>query len=219
MFFLARSYHCVLNGDLGRILSYPVKQMRRLTHHSPTEPLHADGELLTVRIPERANYQWEQGGGYKVVGWELNARNKPGPRSINLQPLLEARHLAIQAANLNLKLMKWRMIPDLKLEKFQSQRVPLIGAGTLGCNVARVLIGWDIRKIKFVDNGKVSYSNPVRQPLFTLEDCTSEGGGGRPKAVAAAELLPPMRAKALFLPFQCLVILKKKRVRKICHGT
>ena len=37
-----------------------------------------------------------------------------------------------------------------------------------------------------VDNAKVSYSNPVRQSLFTFEDCLN---GGKPKAVAAAETL------------------------------
>jgi ubiquitin-like modifier-activating enzyme ATG7 len=102
--------------------------------------------------------------------------------------------LAIQAADLNLKLMKWRMIPDLQIDLLQSRRVLLIGAGTLGCNVARVLVGWGVRKLKFVDYGKVSYSNPVRQPLFTLDDCTSDNGGGRSKAEAAAEALRTVAA-------------------------
>lgn len=43
-----------------------------------------------------------------------------------------------------------------------------------------------MRHITFVDNGKVSYSNPVRQPLFTFEDCLD---GGLPKAKAAAKRL------------------------------
>lgn len=37
-----------------------------------------------------------------------------------------------------------------------------------------------------MDSGRVSYSNPVRQPLFTFADCAS---GGAPKAQAAAEAL------------------------------
>jgi len=45
-----------------------------------------------------------------------------------------------------------------------------------------------------VDNGKVSYSNPVRQSLFTLDDCQTEDGSGRPKAVAAAEALKAIAA-------------------------
>lgn len=46
--------------------------------------------------------------------------------------------------------------------------------------------GWGVRKITFVDNGKISYSNPVRQSLFYFEDCLD---GGKFKAEAAAESL------------------------------
>ena len=46
--------------------------------------------------------------------------------------------------------------------------------------------GWGIRHITFVDSAKVSYSNPVRQPLFDFEDCLD---GGKPKAQCAADKL------------------------------
>jgi ubiquitin-like modifier-activating enzyme ATG7 len=46
--------------------------------------------------------------------------------------------------------------------------------------------GWGIRNITFVDSAKVSYSNPVRQPLFDFEDCLN---GGKPKAQCAADKL------------------------------
>ena len=36
--------------------------------------------------------------------------------------------------------------------------------------MARNLLSWGFRNITFVDYGKVSYSNPVRQCLFTFED-------------------------------------------------
>lgn len=45
---------------------------------------------------------------------------------------------------------------------------------------------WGVRKITFVDSGRVSFSNPVRQPLFEFEDCLE---GGKPKAEAAAAAL------------------------------
>ncbi len=51
----------------------------------------------------------------------------------------------------------------------------MICTGTLGCNVARALLGWGVRHITFVDNGRVSYSNPVRQPLFEMSDCVDGG--------------------------------------------
>lgn len=43
-----------------------------------------------------------------------------------------------------------------------------------------------MRKITFVDNGSVSFSNPVRQPLFNFNDCL---GGGVKKAYRASEAL------------------------------
>lgn len=43
-----------------------------------------------------------------------------------------------------------------------------------------------MRKITFVDNGSVSFSNPVRQPLFKFQDCAN---GGARKALRAAEAL------------------------------
>lgn len=59
--------------------------------------------------------------------------------------------------------------------------------------------GWGFRHIEFVDNGKVSYSNPVRQSLYTYEDCLN---GGKPKAPTAAEhikrILPAVVSERLF---------------------
>lgn len=49
-----------------------------------------------------------------------------------------------------------------------------------------VLQGWGVRHITFVDNAKISYSNPVRQPLYEFEDCL---GGGKSKAMAAVDRL------------------------------
>jgi len=82
--------------------------------------------------------------------------------------------------------MRWRILPALNLEAISQSRCLLLGAGTLGCNVARCLMSWGVRNITFVDNGTVSYSNPVRQSLFEFLDCTE---GGKPKAVAAAAKL------------------------------
>ncbi len=58
-----------------------------------------------------------------------------------------------------------------------------VGAGTLGCAVARTLMGWGVRGITFVDDSRVAFSNPVRQSLFEYADCLD---GGKPKAEAAA---------------------------------
>ncbi|PPQ66819.1 hypothetical protein CVT24_008678 [Panaeolus cyanescens] len=121
-----------------------------------------------------------------AVGWEKNPQGKLGPRLADLAPMMDPTRLAGQAVDLNLKLMRWRILPALELEKIAETRALLLGAGTLGCYVARGLMGWGVRKITFVDYGKVSFSNPVRQPLFEFTDCLE---GGKPKAEAAAEAL------------------------------
>ncbi|KAG7262173.1 hypothetical protein CRUP_002352 [Coryphaenoides rupestris] len=86
----------------------------------------------------------------KSVGWEKNAKGAMGPR--------------MSSVDLNLKLMRWRLVPSLDLDKVVSTK-----AGVYG-------------HITFVDNAKISYSNPVRQPLYEFEDCL---GGGKSKAMAA----------------------------------
>ncbi|XP_033822161.1 ubiquitin-like modifier-activating enzyme ATG7 [Periophthalmus magnuspinnatus] len=122
----------------------------------------------------------------KSVGWEKNAKGAMGPRMVNLSECMDPKRLAESSVDLNLKLMRWRLVPSLDLDKVISTKCLLLGAGTLGCNVARTLMGWGVRHITFVDNAKISYSNPVRQPLYEFEDCL---GGGKSKAMAAVDRL------------------------------
>jgi ubiquitin-like modifier-activating enzyme ATG7 len=120
------------------------------------------------------------------VGWEKSNQGKLAPRMADLAPMMDPSRLAEQAVDLNLKLMRWRILPSLDLEKVSATKCLLLGAGTLGCYVARTLMGWGVRNITFVDSAKVSFSNPVRQPLFEFADCIN---GGKPKAACAAESL------------------------------
>uniref|UniRef100_A0A3Q3ARG7 Ubiquitin-like modifier-activating enzyme ATG7 n=1 Tax=Kryptolebias marmoratus TaxID=37003 RepID=A0A3Q3ARG7_KRYMA len=122
----------------------------------------------------------------KSVGWEKNPKGALGPRMVNLSECMDPKRLAESSVDLNLKLMRWRLVPSLDLDKVVNTKCLLLGAGTLGCNVARTLmLLWSIR-ITFVDNAKISYSNPVRQPLYEFEDCL---GGGKSKALAAVDRL------------------------------
>ncbi|KAK0615891.1 E1-like activating enzyme [Bombardia bombarda] len=122
----------------------------------------------------------------KVTGWERNLNGELRPRVAKLAEYMDPARLADQAVDLNLKLMKWRLAPNLDLDTVKNTRCLLLGAGTLGSYVSRNLMGWGVRKITFIDYGNVSFSNPVRQPLFEFEDCLE---GGKPKAIRAAEAL------------------------------
>jgi len=95
-----------------------------------------------------------------AVGWEKNVQGKLGARVADLAPMMDPKRpvflplsarnagdddprdnrLADQAVDLNLKLMRWRILPALDLEKIAQTRCLLLGAGTLGCYVARTLM-------------------------------------------------------------------------------
>ncbi|XP_058062916.1 uncharacterized protein LOC131212872 isoform X2 [Anopheles bellator] len=74
------------------------------------------------------------------VGWEVNEDHRYLPRFVSLAESMSPKCLAENAINLNLKLMKWRLVPELDLTSIQRTRCLLLGAGTLGCNVARSLM-------------------------------------------------------------------------------
>ncbi|KAG1349719.1 hypothetical protein G6F62_003489 [Rhizopus arrhizus] len=139
-----------------------------------------DSYLIETSLPEHAyNHP-------KSVGWERNIQGKLGPRVADLGPMMDPIRLADTAIDLNLKLMRWRLLPELDLERVKQTKCLLLGAGTLGCFVARCLIGWGVQHISFVDSGNVSFSNPVRQPLYQFTDALH---GGSPKAETAANQL------------------------------
>ena len=121
-----------------------------------------------------------------VVGWEKNSNGKLGPRVMDLSAQMDPHALAEQSVDLNLRLMRWRLMPAFENETVAATRCLLFGAGTLGCAVSRLLLGYGVRHITLIDSGVVSFSNPVRQNLFEFTDCLE---GGKPKAQAAAEML------------------------------
>ncbi|CAH2267274.1 jg14741 [Pararge aegeria aegeria] len=139
-------------------------------------------QIFNVMLPE--NVQCLQKLGW--VGWERNDRGNFGPKLSDMSASMSPKKLAAESADLNIKLMQWRLVPDLNIEIMKNTKCLLIGAGTLGCQVARNLLAWGFRHIHFVDKGKVSYSNPTRQVLYTYHDCRD---GGKNKVDAAAESL------------------------------
>uniref|UniRef100_A0A914ID88 Ubiquitin-like modifier-activating enzyme ATG7 n=1 Tax=Globodera rostochiensis TaxID=31243 RepID=A0A914ID88_GLORO len=138
----------------------------------------------------------------RCVGWERDSTDKLTFREVNLRAMFDPIKVLEQSVELNLKLIRWRHAPSIDLQRFASLRVLLLGSGTLGCNIARALLGWGVRQLRFtfVDYATVSYNNPIRQSLFTFDDCTKDGVS---KAEAAAEALkriyPLVDAKGLHM--------------------
>jgi len=159
----------------ARILCYRDTQPRRHEARSIILPVAMD-QVENMDVTEMP----------KITGWERNHKGDLRARVANLAEYMDPAHLADQAVDLNLKLMKWRLSPNLDLDAIKNTKCLLLGAGTLGSYVSRNLMGWGVRKITFVDYGNVSFSNPVRQPLFEFKDCLD---GGKSKALQAAEAL------------------------------
>uniref|UniRef100_A0A6G1SQD4 Ubiquitin-like modifier-activating enzyme ATG7 n=1 Tax=Aceria tosichella TaxID=561515 RepID=A0A6G1SQD4_9ACAR len=125
-----------------------------------------------------------------VTGWERNESLQMAPKRVNLESVLNPKKIAEDAVNLNLRLMKWRLVPTLNLEGIANTKCLILGCGTLGCHIARGLLAWGVKHISLVDNSKISYSNPVRQSLYTFDDCVQTmGGDDTYKAEAAASSL------------------------------
>ncbi|XP_076469182.1 ubiquitin-like modifier-activating enzyme ATG7 [Babylonia areolata] len=169
------AFHCG-----SQLADLEVMCLRDRSRQGQREVTHS--LVLSVKLSSLADVEETP----KVLGWERNERQKMGARMVDLSASMDPTRLAESAVDLNLKLMRWRLLPDLCLDRIAATRCLLLGAGTLGCNVARNLLSWGVRHITFLDNSTVSYSNPVRQSLFTFDDCLD---GGKPKAQAAAEAL------------------------------
>ena len=114
--------------------------------------------------------------------------------TVELRSFLSSEALSEDAVTLNVKLMKWRLVPELEPEQFSSKKFLVLGSGTLGCSVARCLIAWGVKDITFVDSGKVAFSNPARQNLFTHADAEAGAAKAPTAAVRLKEVVPGVAA-------------------------
>ena len=110
-----------------------------------------------------------------VVGWEKNERGKLGPRMVNLSESMDPRRVAESAVDLNLKLMRWRLVPELDLEKIAQTKALILGSGTLGCNVARGLLGQGSWEGAVFDSGpKGRFGRMGRNTSLLMQSCGSD---------------------------------------------
>ncbi|OQS04328.1 autophagy-related protein 7, partial [Thraustotheca clavata] len=178
-----RNYLVWIRYTFPKLARVKVLVFREAVHHFATIPEH-----IVFKMSYLAEVSWSLNEDpttelTKCLGWEPNVQGKQGPRCIQLSNIMDPLQLAKTSVDLNLKLMRWRQLPSLDLEKISSTKCLLLGAGTLGCHIARNLLSWGFHHITFVDNSKVSHSNPVRQPLFEFGDV------GKLKAETAAKAL------------------------------
>jgi molybdopterin/thiamine biosynthesis adenylyltransferase len=118
----------------------------------------------------------------------------------DLKQIFDAKTIAENAVDLNINLMKWKMAPDLDTNIIKNTKFLLIGAGTLGCHVSRNLLGWGARNINFIDCGKISYSNPVRQSLYTFLDSSNDKNlKAEVAATKLKEIFPMVNSEGYYL--------------------
>jgi len=170
----------------AQIMCYRDTHVKRDQSNSIILQIQADASPDSTSTSEASSERPKTPKLPKVTGWERTEAGKLSSRTVDLSEYMDEGKLADQAVDLNLKLIKWRIAPNIDLDVVKNTKCLLLGAGTLGTYVSRMLMGWGVRKITFVDNANVSFSNPVRQPLFDFKDCLQ---GGAKKAERAAEAL------------------------------
>ena len=133
-------------------------------------------------------------------GWfPVKSTGKIAVQVHHLAESMNPEMLATQAVELNLQLMKWQLFRNLNLPAIQKTKCLLVGSGTLGCNVARVLMGWGVQELTFIDNGFVSYSNPVRQSLYKFNDCVEKRYKSERAAEVVKEVFPGMKSEGIVM--------------------
>ena len=95
-------YRDVLDAKL-----HPQQDSRSILLHVRLPP--ADGGPATDMPP--------------VVGWEANSKGKMGARSVDLGAFMDPARRAVESADLNLKLMRWRFLPDLDVDRLARTKV------------------------------------------------------------------------------------------------
>ncbi|XP_043510433.1 ubiquitin-like modifier-activating enzyme atg7 isoform X2 [Frieseomelitta varia] len=157
--------------------------------------------VFALKSKQYENYKNERDSVFlsNLVGWESNLNDKLGPTIVNLSDTMDPTKLSDRAVTLNLKLMKWRLVPDLDLEKIYNLKCLLLGAGTLGCAVARILLGWGVNNITFVDNSNVSHSNTVRQSLYSHQDAVKHKHKAYAAKDAVLNIRPSINAEGVIL--------------------
>lgn len=196
--------------NFAALLSYNHVSKARLYIYRP----NGGSKWVLLEVGNLSGDELNAGAG--AEGWERNAQNKLMPKFTDLSSLMDPLQLASEAVDLNLKLMKWRAAPEIDLESIAHAKCLLLGAGTLGSYISRGLMAWGVKHITFVDNGTVSYSNPVRQPLYTHTDCIDHAPKAETAAKALKEIFPGVTSSgySLEIPMVGHTVTNKERQKR-----
>lgn len=85
---------------------------------------------------------------------------------MDLKSNLDPATLSASFVDFNLKLMNWRAFPEFDLDLMHDLKVVILGAGTLGCNVARVLMVRKLESTLLKEFGLSSVSALLRDGVF-----------------------------------------------------
>ncbi|GAB66537.1 ThiF family protein [Plasmodium cynomolgi strain B] len=138
-------------------------------------------------------------------GWKrrAGAKGDSSIHKVSLRNFVNRDVVQRIALEQHVKLIKWKLLKDLKEEKITSLKVLILGMGTVGCNVARTCVTWGIKHLTFVDNSVVKHSNVGRQSLYTTDDVEDESKMPVHKVVAAKRSLlkiaPDLKIEAKFI--------------------
>lgn len=145
--------------------NHHVIQSRIFTIRTPSAEAFANRLLLAGWLSHR-------GQDTQLKGLDTNKLPLPSEAlfTLNLQSFLDHKVVQQNATELNVKLIKWRILPSFRPHTIQQLRFLLIGMGTLGCHIARDLVGWGALKLTLLDCAAVAPSNPARQSLYLARD-------------------------------------------------
>jgi ubiquitin-like modifier-activating enzyme ATG7 len=117
------------------VLHWKLTNAKVLCLRSSTYSANIDSIILPISIEPLKDEDL-----HEFTGWESNVKGKLQPRSVDLSVIMDPKKLIESSVDLNVRLMRWRMLPSLDVEMLSQTKCLVLGAGTLGCNVASVLM-------------------------------------------------------------------------------
>ncbi|CAA9988287.1 autophagy-related protein 7, putative [Plasmodium knowlesi strain H] len=161
-----------------------------------------NSSVFKIKVPSRGDLEGESTGeastgetitevGVVPIGCAPGWKRRVGEKGDNSIHKVSLRNFVNRdvvhriALEQHVKLIKWKILKDLKEEKITSLKVLILGMGTVGCSVARTCVTWGIKHLTLVDNSVVKHSNVGRQSLYTIDDIEDESKIPVHKVVAA----------------------------------